>query len=48
MSLTEVSLARAEFDSYEVKDYLSLTFCLKELRVSCGSDLLNYVLMMLR
>lgn len=34
VSLTEISLTPAEFDSYRIAVDLSLTFCLKELRVS--------------
>lgn len=35
VSLTEISLTPAEFDGYRISFDLSLTFCLKELRVGC-------------
>ncbi len=34
VSLTEVALTPSEFDTYQVSERASLTFCLKELRVS--------------
>ena len=34
VSLTEISLAPQEFDDYQIGVDVSITFCLKELRVS--------------
>ena len=37
MAVSEISLAAAEFDDYRIGIDTSITFCLKELRVSCGT-----------
>jgi len=38
VALTEVALTQSEFDSYQVTEDASLTFCLKELRVRYGVE----------
>ena len=41
VSLTEVALTPSEFDSYQVSENATLTFCLKELRVKLRSNKLT-------
>lgn len=36
MAVSEISLVAAEFDDYRIGIDTSITFCLKELRVSCA------------